>query len=151
MREEVRIQSSGEDEQTGVIARSLHAHSHLTLCSHAPVSLPGDSSVLLEEEEEVAEEELEEAEGPNPTIPSSNSSISRCHCILNSSITRPVNRNSSSPTPSQKASTPSTDTGGGATKVGSRAAGITTVTARTGAGTSSTDSRASGTPKRQTA
>lgn len=148
MREEVRIQSSGEDEQTGVIARSLHAHSHLTLCSHAPVSLPGDSSVLLEEEEEVAEEELEEAEGPNPTIPSS---ISRCHCILNSSITRPVNRNSSSPTPSQKASTPSTDTGGGATKAGSRAAGITTVTARTGAGTSSTDSRASGTPKRQTA
>lgn len=148
MREEVRIQSSGEDEQTGVIARSLHAHSHLTLCSHAPVSLPGDSSVLLEEEEEVAEEELEEAEGPNPTIPSS---ISRCHCILNSSITRPVNRNSSSPTPSQKASTPSTDTGGGATNAGSRAAGITTVTARTGAGTSSTDSRASGTPKRQTA
>lgn len=98
--------------------------------------------------------EVVEVEGPNLTICSSNiSNISRFHHIPNSSISRPIKCNSSSPTPSQKALMPSTDTDteGGATKAGSRAAGITMVTARTGAGTSSTDSRASGTPKTQTA
>lgn len=82
----MRIQSSRVAEQMDLIAQSLSCrcpvcwHVLLTLCSHTLVSLPGDSSVLLEVEEEVEEE------GPNPTIPSSNSSISRCHHIPNSSI-----------------------------------------------------------------
>lgn len=134
---------------------------HVPLCSHShthtPVSLPGDNSAL----EEVVEEELVVVvvvvEGPNPTILSSNSrssisiiSISRYHNISSSSNRRPIKRTSSSPSSSQKASTPSTDTEGGATRSGSRAAGITTVTARTDAGTSSRDSLARGTPKTRT-
>lgn len=93
------------------------------------------------------EEVVVEVEGLNLSI----SRISSCHHIPSSRISRPIKRSSSSPTPRRTASMPSMDTEGGATKVGSRDAGITMVTARTVAGTSSTDSRASGTPKRQTA
>lgn len=74
----------------GVVARSLRADDPvcrrvlLTLCSHAPVSLPGDSSVLPEAEAESEEAEAEEEADPNPTI--LHSSISRWRSIPNSSI-----------------------------------------------------------------
>lgn len=79
---EMRIRSSRVAEQMGLIARSLRTNPmpcagvSSSPSDHTLVSLPGDSSVLLEE--------VEEEEDPNPTIPNSN--ISRCHHIPNSSI-----------------------------------------------------------------